>query len=139
VDVDIDVALNEEVVDSLDVFVFAGVGCSKDGADSNSILIAEVDALLGVDYIAFSCAVDVLLLDVEVATRFLTIVSTNPCKSIRVVSGSSGWYVCTDLPADLYSRVHDHVRLVVGLALSLALVLPELLHGEYSQLRNVSS
>lgn len=32
VNVDVDVALDEEVVDSFDVFVFAGVGASENGA-----------------------------------------------------------------------------------------------------------
>jgi len=45
----------------------------------------------------------------------------------------------TYLPADLYSRVHDHVWLVVGLALGLALVLPKLLLGQYTQLCCVNS
>ena len=45
----------------------------------------------------------------------------------------------TYLPADLYSRVHNHVWLVVGLALGLALVLPKFLLGQYTQLCRVSN
>jgi hypothetical protein len=75
VDVNIDVALNEEVIDSLDVLVLASVGRAENGTDADGVLIAEIDALLGVDYVAFGGAVDVLLLDVEVAARFLWIVS----------------------------------------------------------------
>jgi hypothetical protein len=76
VNINLDVALNEEVVDSLDVFVLASVGRSENGTNSDGVLIAEVDALLGVDYISLGCAVDVLLLNVEVPACFLLIVST---------------------------------------------------------------
>jgi hypothetical protein len=75
VDINLDVALNKEVVDSLDVFVLASVGRSENGTNSDGVLIAEVDALLGVDYISLGCAVDVLLLNVEVPACFLLIVS----------------------------------------------------------------
>jgi hypothetical protein len=86
VDVDIDLALNKEVVDGLDIFVLASVCGSEDGADADGVLIAEIDALLGVDYVAISCAVDVLLLDVEVAARFLFKVST-VCPKTRSLIG----------------------------------------------------
>lgn len=45
----------------------------------------------------------------------------------------------TYLPANLHCRVHDQVGLVEGLSLGLALVLPKLLHCQYTQLDSVSS
>ena len=55
-----------------------------------------------------------------------------------MISHSSG--VCrpsTYLPANLHSRVHNKVRVLGRLALSLALLLPELLHRKHSQLSYV--
>jgi hypothetical protein len=44
--------------------------------NSNGVLIDEVHAFLGVHHVAFSCAVHISLLDVEVSACFLHIVST---------------------------------------------------------------
>ncbi len=102
--------------------------------NADSVLIDEVHAFLRVDHIAFSCAVHVSLLDVEVSACFLHTVST--LVFFDVPDKARRWN--TYLPANLYGRVHDHVGLVVGLARSLALVLPKLLLGQYSQLCPVS-
>jgi hypothetical protein len=71
VDVAVDIALNEEVIDGFCVLVLAGVGCSEDGADTDCVLVYEFDGFLGVDDIAILCAVDVLFLDIEVSAGFL--------------------------------------------------------------------
>lgn len=87
-DVYVDVALDQEVVDGFDVLVFTRVCRPENGAwegqlgrceykvdirltDSNSVLIAHVDAFFGVDDIAVSGAVYVLFLNVKVPARFL--------------------------------------------------------------------
>lgn len=104
VDVAVEVALFEKVVNGFNVFVLASVGEAEDGADADCVFVDEIDGFFGVDDIAGGCAVDVLLFDVEVAGGFL--------------------------PADLNGRVHDDVGFVVGLASGFALVLPSLFHGE---------
>jgi hypothetical protein len=75
--------------------------------NANSVLVAQVNTLLGIDDVALSGAVDVSLLDIEVAACLF--------------------------PANLYGRVHDHVGFVKRLAFCLALVLPQLLHGKHAQ------
>jgi hypothetical protein len=45
----IQVLLNQQVIDTLDVLVFAGVGGSKNGADTNGVLVNKVDTLLGIN------------------------------------------------------------------------------------------
>lgn len=104
VDRHIEVLLNQQVIDSLDVLVLARVRGAEDGADTNGVLINEVDRLLGVNDVAVGRAVDELLLDLKVAGGLF--------------------------PADLNSGGHDNVGVLGGLALGLALVLPALLHGE---------
>ena len=47
--------------------------------------------------------------------------------------------IVTNLPAHLHGRAHDHVWLIVRLALGLALVLPALFHREHTQLFRVSN
>jgi hypothetical protein len=71
VDVHVNVALNQEIVDGLCVLVLASVGGTQNGADTDGVLVDKVDGLLGVDYVAVLGAVDVLLLDVEVSASFL--------------------------------------------------------------------
>lgn len=70
-DVDINVTLNQEIVDSLCVLVLAGVCGTQNGADTDGVLVDKVNGLLGVDYVAVFGAVNVLLLDIEVSASFL--------------------------------------------------------------------
>jgi hypothetical protein len=104
VDRNVNVALNQEVVDGLGVFVLASVGGTKNGTDTNGVFVDQIYRLLGVDYVAVLCAVDVLFLDVKVTSSLL--------------------------PTHLDSRVHDYVGTRVVLALCLALVGPGPLHSE---------
>lgn len=55
----VNVALDQEVVDGLGVLVLASVGGTEDGADTNGVLVNQVDGLLRVDNVAVLCAVDV--------------------------------------------------------------------------------
>lgn len=82
-------------------------GLTQDRADSNSILIDQIDRLFRIDDIALLGAVDVFLFDFEIASCLF--------------------------PANLDRGVHDDVWLRVVLSLRLALILPSLLHGKGSQ------
>ena len=122
----VNVLLDQKVIDTLDILIFAGVSCANDDADADCVLINECDGLFGVDHVAVGCAVHILinlvnlghlevrcivfaylLFNVEVSRRFL--------------------------PADLNGAVHNNIRLVVRLALRLPFVLPALLHGQDTQ------
>jgi hypothetical protein len=106
-DGNVKVALDQQVVDGLCVLVLAGVGRAENGADTNGVLVDEIDSLLRVDNVAILGAVDILLLDIKVTSSLL--------------------------PADLDSRVHDDVGTRVVLALCLALINPCLLHCQCSK------
>lgn len=118
-DRDVNVALDQQVVDGLGVLVLASIGGTENGADTNGVLVDQVDGLLRVDNVAILCAVDIPVCSVSTRT---------PAKSqdhglllnIKVTSSL--------LPTHLNSRVHDDVRTRVVLALCLALVDPGLLH-----------
>ena len=58
-DRDVNVALDQEVVDGLSVLVLASVGGTENGADTNGVLVNQVDSLLRVDNVAVLGAVDV--------------------------------------------------------------------------------
>ena len=115
-DGDVKVALDQEVVDGLGVLVFASVCGTENGANTDGVLVDEVNSLLRVDNVAILRAIDILLLDIEVTSGLL--------------------------PADLDSRVHDDVGTRVVLALCLSLVDPSLLHcqcGEHDGLGGTDS
>jgi hypothetical protein len=107
VDWDVDVFGDEEVVDFLDVFVFASVGCAEDGADADGVLVDEGDGFFRVDHVAGVGTEGVAFLDVEVAGGLL--------------------------PAHLNGAVHDEVGVMPVFAFGLALVLPSSLHGQGAQ------
>ena len=67
----INASLNQQIVDLLGVLVLSSVSSSKDGADTDGVLVDKVNGLLGVDYVAVLGAVNVLLLDIEVSASFL--------------------------------------------------------------------
>ena len=106
IDVDgaVNFLLNQEIIDCLDILVLAGIRCANDGANTNGVLIDQVDGLFGVNHVAVLSAEDVTFLNFEVACGFF--------------------------PADLDRRVHDDVGLGVVFAFCFTLVLPALLHGE---------
>ena len=104
VDGAIDLLLNEEIVDCLDILVLASVSCANYGANTNGILVDEVDGLFGVNDVAVLSTEDVTFLNFEVA--------------------------CCLLPADLDRRVHNDVGLGPVFACCFTLILPTLLHGE---------
>jgi hypothetical protein len=122
-DVDVDVALNKQVVYALDILVLARVRRSKNRTytksafclhhegtkltNTNGVLIAKIHALLGINNISVRRAIHISFLDVKVAARLL--------------------------PTHLNRAVHDHIGLVVRLALGLALVLPEFLLRENAE------
>jgi hypothetical protein len=74
----VDVALNEEIVNSLCVFVLASVSSSEDSANTDGVLVNEVYSLLGVDDVTILGAVDILLLDIEVPAGFLSAGQSKP-------------------------------------------------------------
>lgn len=123
-DIAVNLALDEEIIDSFSVFVLAGVSGSENGTYSNCVLVDKVHSLFGIDHVAIFGAVDVLLFDIEVPAGFLQ----------EIQLGLSCVRFITNLPANLYSRVHDQVWVFGRLALSLALYLPTLLHSKNSQL-----
>ena len=100
----INVLLHQKIIDRLNILILPSVGGANDSTDTNSILINELHSFLRVDYVTILGAVDIALLNLEVASCFL--------------------------PADLDSRVHDDVRFGVVFASRFTLVLPALLHGE---------
>lgn len=65
-DRDVNVALDQEVVDGLGVLVLASVSGTEDGADTNGVLVDQVDSLLRVDNEAVLCAVDVPVSSVSI-------------------------------------------------------------------------
>ena len=99
----VDFLLDQEVVDGFDVLVLAGVGGADDGADTDRVLVDELDSFGGVDHVAVFGAVDVAFFDFEVAGGFF--------------------------PADLHRRVHDDVGFGIVFAFGFALVLPAFLHA----------
>lgn len=109
IDVDgaVNATLNKQVVDGLDVLILTSVGSTDNGTDTNCVLIHQIDSLLGVDDKAGSGTVDVLLLNIKVASGLL--------------------------PTHLHGTVHDNVGTGVVLTLGLALVLPALLHGQSTE------
>lgn len=107
VDGDVQAALLQEVVDALDVLVVAGVSGAQDDGNANGVLVNQVHGLRGINGVPVGSAVDVLLLDLEVARGLF--------------------------PADLHGGRHDDVWLVGGLALGLALELPAALHGQHAE------
>ena len=103
VDGAINFVLHKEIIDCLDILVLSSVGGANDGADTNSVLVNELDSLLWVDNIAFIGAVDITFFNIEIPGRFL--------------------------PTDLDGGVHDDVGFRGILAFSFALVLPAPLHS----------
>jgi hypothetical protein len=100
----INVPLNEQVVDLLGIFVLASESRAENGANTNGVLVNQVDSLFRVDNVSLRSAVDVLLLNVKVASGLL--------------------------PAHLHGGVHDYVGAAEVLAFGLPLVDPALLHGK---------
>jgi hypothetical protein len=107
VDWAVNALLNQEVVDSLDILVFSSVRGSQDSADTDGVLVNQLDGFFGIDHIALVGTEDVLLFDVKVAGGLL--------------------------PANLDGTVHHKVGTRPILALGLALFLPSLLHGKGCQ------
>jgi hypothetical protein len=62
VDRAIDILRYEKIVHSLDILVFASVRGTQDDADTNGVLVNEVDCLLGVYNVTVCSAVDILSL-----------------------------------------------------------------------------
>jgi hypothetical protein len=60
VDPNVEVAFNEKVVDSLDILVFACVGCANNGADTDGVLVNQIDTFLRINDPSLFSAVDVL-------------------------------------------------------------------------------
>lgn len=104
VDRDIQPLLLQEVVDTLDVLIVAGIRRAQDNGNANGIFIHQVHSLLRINRVPVRRAVDILLLNLKVARGLF--------------------------PADLHGGGHDDVWLVGGLALGLALDLPAALHGQ---------
>lgn len=59
---DIEVTLYEEIVDSLDILVLACVGRANDGANTNGVLVNQIDTFFGINNPSFLGAIDVLRL-----------------------------------------------------------------------------
>jgi len=106
VDGAINVLFDKQIIDSLDIFILAGIGRANNSTDTNRVLIYQLDSLFGIDHVAVFRAVDVAVLDLEVS--------------------------CCFLPADLHGRVHDNVGFRIIFAFGFALVLPAFLHCEGS-------
>ena len=98
----VDLLLDQEVVDGFDVLVFSRVGGADDGADTDGVLVHELDGLLGVDHEAILSAEDVTFFDLKVAGGLF--------------------------PAHLDGGVHDDVWFGVVFACCFALILPTFLH-----------
>jgi hypothetical protein len=60
VDRAIDILLYEKVIDGLDILVLAGVSGTQDDADTDGVLVDELDCFLRVYNIAVRGAVDIL-------------------------------------------------------------------------------
>ena len=103
----INLLLDQQIINLLSILVLSCVSCAKNDADTNGILVNQVDGLLGINDISLRCAVNIFLLDLEISGRLL--------------------------PADLNCRAHDNVWLIPRLASSLTSILPALLHGQNSQ------
>jgi hypothetical protein len=103
----IDLLLDQQVVDGLDVLVLARVRCPQDRTNANGILIHQIDRFFRINHVPRLRAVDIFLLDIEIPRRFL--------------------------PAHLHRAIHHNIRARAVLALSLAAVLPALLHRQHGQ------
>jgi len=122
----IDVLLDQKVIDSLNIFILAGVSCANDDADADCVLVNECDGLFGVNHVAVGCAIHILRNLVNLGhLEVRCIVSAYLLVNVEVSRRL--------LPADLDGAVHDNIRLVVRLALRLSFVLPALLHGQDTQ------
>ena len=88
-------------------YALSSVGGSEDSTDADGVLVDEIDSLLRIDHETVLSAVHKALLDIKVPSRLL--------------------------PAHLHRRVHDEVGVVVGLALGLPLIGPQLLHSEHTE------
>lgn len=104
VDGDIHAPLNQEVVDGLDILVLTSVSGTENSTDTDGVLVAKVNSLIGVQDEAIGGAHDELLLNLKVSRRLF--------------------------PADLDGGGHDNVGFQGALALGDAAVLPFPLHGQ---------
>lgn len=106
--IDVNGAVNllgdEQVVNGLGILVVAGVSGAENGDDTNGVFVDERHGELWVNDEALAGAVDILFLNLKVASRLF--------------------------PADLDGRGHDDVGVLGGLAGGLAGELPAALHGE---------
>jgi hypothetical protein len=100
----VNVPLNQEIIDSLDILILTRIRRSKDCTNANRVLITQAHRLLWINDIPVRCAVDQLLVNLEVARGLF--------------------------PADLDCRGHNEVWVFGTLALSAATQLPALLHGQ---------
>ena len=104
VDRDLELPLDEQIVNSLAVFIVSRISRSENDADTDCVFVAEVNGLLGVNNKSGRCAEDEFLLNLKVPGGLF--------------------------PADLDGRGHDEIGILGGLALGLAACLPASLHGE---------
>jgi hypothetical protein len=107
VDGNVKALLDQQIIDRLGILVFTGVCGAENHADTNGVLIDQINRLNRVNHVSVIGAIHILLLDVKVP--------------------------CGLFPAHLHGAVHDDVRARPVLALGLALVLPLLLHGQGRQ------
>jgi len=103
----INILLDQQIINRLSILILSRISRAQNNANTNSILIHEVDSLLGINHVSVRCAINVLLLNLKISRRLL--------------------------PANLDSRAHDDIWLVPWLLGSLASILPALLHREDSQ------
>ena len=59
-DANIEVTFNEEVVNGLDILVFARVRSANDGTDTDGILVYQIDTFLGINDPSLFSAVYIL-------------------------------------------------------------------------------
>jgi hypothetical protein len=56
----INVLLDQQIVNSLYIFVLASIRSSYNGTDTNRVLIDQADGLLRIDHVSRVCNIDVL-------------------------------------------------------------------------------
>ncbi|KAI6764746.1 hypothetical protein HG531_012633 [Fusarium graminearum] len=104
---DIKVALNEEIVDGLDILVLTSISRSKNSTHTNGVLVTQVNGLFWIHDKTIRRTVDELLVNLKVA---------------------SGLF-----PTDLNGRGHDDIGMFCALTLGDSAVLPAPLHGQNTE------
>jgi len=67
----IDILLDQQIIDSLSIFVLPSICCAKNDTDTNRVLIHKLDSLLRINDVSLRRAVNILLLDLEVSGGLL--------------------------------------------------------------------